>query len=134
LARADSDNPLEDSLEMIRAHTGMSTEIFESRVLIGVILNVLTSAPDHLNLRIARFEVPWFAALAGSKAGAFSRFRQLKKDNLLASWSPRRTRWPAVDSGGTNPKEYSAVILGISFDNRLPIDFLVDSTQVRFGY
>src|SRR5215510_1595131 len=75
LTRANPHNSLKDTLQMIGANAGMSTEIFKSGMVIGVILDILTSSSDHLNLRICGYGAARLAALAGSKAGAFGRFR-----------------------------------------------------------
>src|SRR5207248_9784814 len=108
-ARRDPQHIRRRALQLMRVHAGDRTESLERHVFCVMLVDDVTDPPHEFDLRIQHLRAPRVTTLAGAKAGLLGRFGKRKEADLLAFWSSRRTRWPAVDSGRAHGKNKAAI-------------------------
>src|SRR5215471_13518902 len=84
-------------------------------------LDIAAGTLNHLRLQFIHTGLLGPATLARAEPRLFRRFRLGKEDDLLASWSPRRTRWIAVNACGTDTINERPIGTRISSQHSLPI-------------
>src|ERR1043165_3092211 len=85
-----------------------------------MLVNDVTDATHELNLRIVDASATRMATLASAKAGLLGGFGQGIEAHLLAVWSTRRARRPAINSGRAHGENEAAVARSITREDRIP--------------
>src|SRR5205807_428937 len=117
---------------MMRVHAGERAESLQRHVFFIMLVDDVTDAPHEFDLWIQHLRAPRVTTLAGAEAGLLGRFGKRKEADLLAFWSSRRTRRPAIDSGRAHGEHEAAVARGIARENGIPhLRIVRDSGHLR---
>jgi hypothetical protein len=79
-----------DCGEAAKGHTTICASLYSST-------NFRTHPPDDFRLRVASLP-PWIAAAAGAESCLLRGLRLIKQQNLFHVRTPRRARWPAINT------------------------------------
>ena len=104
---------------MERALVEFRSQAAQRDRFVQMLLDVAADCFHHLGLAVAadRFGT---AAQAGTVAGFLGFVRLAEESNVFPARTPRRARRTAIDSGGGDGKDESAVLIGIAGQNCLP--------------
>jgi hypothetical protein len=90
-----------------------SAKASQSDGLIQMLLDMTANRLHHFRLRISGYGAR-AAAETGAVTGFFGLFRLAVKNHILATRTPRRARWPAINAGGRDCEDEHSVIPCIS--------------------
>src|ERR1700690_3353653 len=85
-------------------------------------LDIAAHRFHHLRLLVAA-NCLGTATQTGTVAGFLGFVGLAEESNVFSAWTPRRTRWAAIDSGGGNGKDETAVLIGVASQDRPPLVF-----------
>src|ERR1700691_3936908 len=90
-----------------------------------MLLNVAANSANSLRRSVARGTGP--ATQAGSVAGFLSLIGTVKESDVLPPRTPRRARWPAINTGRRHGEYEAAILAGITGLDGMPPAILAAS-------
>src|SRR6266446_3995500 len=118
---------------MIWAESRPLAKQLERDALIAQIRDVIVDViPRALDCGVGRLRSIGTAALAGTEAGALRGIRRREESDIIALWSPRWTRWTAIDSRRGDTIAEAIIGGGVSAEHGLPGDSFIHGSLLHW--